>query len=388
MEISVQDCGANGDGTTYDTQAIQRAIDNCYDAGGGRVVVEPGTYLTGTIWLRDNVELTIRRGATLQGSTDPAHYEDFTADGFRDENAAEGNSKCLIAASEADNIAITGGGEINGAGPAFYDTDIPKERSHYEKPDIPRPRLVLFYNCRNVRLEGIDFVDSPCWSVWLVACEHVTVDGIRIVGDQKMINNDGLDIDSCRNVTVSNSFFQTGDDCIVVRAIQPVLRDDAICEHVTVTNCVLNSTCQGIRVGCPSDNIIRHCVFSNLVISGKGTGINIDNPQRYVNSDGASLDLHDVLFSDITIESGRVPIRIFVENGVHLERLSNITFSNIRATGQEPLRLIGNETTPIKDVQFNNITADINSDRPIVCHHCQNIDLNNVKLSSGTTTAK
>ncbi|MCK4983545.1 MAG: hypothetical protein KAS17_11510, partial [Victivallaceae bacterium] len=90
-------------------------------------------------------------------------------------------------------------------------------------PEIPRPRMILFYECRNVKIEDTSFVDSPCWTIWLIACEQVNIHRVKVIGDQKIINNDGIDIDSCRNVTISDSFLKTGDDCIIIRAIQPVL---------------------------------------------------------------------------------------------------------------------------------------------------------------------
>ena len=382
MELTARSCEAIGDGESLDTDALQEAIDRCGEAGGGRVVLEPGTYLSGTLWLRSNVELHVAAGATLLGTTDPDLYEDCTAPGFKHGNAPEGNSRALLCASGADNIAITGAGEINGSGPSFYDTDIRSDQRHYAKPDVPRPRMVIFYDCRDVRLEGTAFVDSPCWTIWLVACERVHVHRIRVRGDQRMINNDGIDIDSCRDVTVSDSFFQTGDDCIVLRAIQYMLEEEAVCERVTVTNCVLDSWCQGIRIGVPSDNIIRHCVFSNLVIDGSGTGINIDNPRRYLHDDEGAMDLHDVMFSNISINSGRWPIRIYVEEGVRLRRLSGITFSDIRARGHRPLTVTGCEETILSDITFSNVTVETEAEEPIVCRHCRGIRMNNVDFTT------
>ncbi len=365
----------------FATEAIQKAIDACYAGGGGRVILESGIYLSQTIYLKSNVELHICADAKLQGSTNPEDYTDFTAPGFLHENAAEGNSKALICASGAENIAITGEGEINGVGPTFYNTDITSGQIFYGKPDIPRPRMVILYDCRNVRFENISLVDSPCWTVWLIACEQVDIRGIKIIGDQKMINNDGIDIDSCRHVTVSDCTLKTGDDCIILRAIQPVLERTAVCEDVTVTNCLLDSCCQGIRVGCPSDNIIRNCSFSNIKINGRN-GINIDNPRRYLhNENNGSMDLHDIRFTDIEIISGGYPIRIYVEDGIRLKRLSDIHFKNVSVTAPLPVTLCGNTGTVVKDIIFDNLEFNISGSEEIVCHHCRGIIVNNVEIS-------
>ena len=381
MNYSIKKYGAVGDGKIFDTSAIQEAIDVCGSHGGGTVVVDPGIYLIKTIYLKNNVELHVSAGAKLQGSENPDDYDDFMAEGFIKQFSPEGTSKCLICASNADNIAITGTGEINGSGPAFYDTDIENDQRFYGKPDIPRPRMVIFYNCRNVRIQDAAFVDSPLWTMWLIGCKEVNIHRVKVVGDQKMINNDGIDIDSCRNVAISDSFFKTGDDCLIIRAIQSVQEEPAISENVTVTNCILNSACQGIRIGCPNDNIIRNCTFSNLVIAGAGNGIHFDNPLRYFREERRGrLDLYNIIFSNITIESDYFPIRINVENGVKLKRLSGITFSDIRAKGSLPITLTGCEQTVIEDIRFNNVRIKIVEDVPIECSYCRGIMLNNVEL--------
>ena len=383
MKISVKDFGTVGDGITKDTVAIQAAIDECSKQGGGKVVVEPGIYLTSSLYLRDNVELHLCAGSKLQGSSNPDDYDDFRAQGFIHRYCPEKNSKFLIGAAGVNNIAITGTGEINGAGPDFYDTNIAPSAVFYAKPPLPRPRMIMFYDCRNVKFEDTSFIDSPCWTFWLIACEQVNIHRIKIIGDQKMINNDGIDIDSCRNVTMSDCLLKTGDDCLILRAIQKVLERPAICENVTITNCVLDSCCQGIRVGCPGDNIIRNCTFSNIVINGRGTGINIDNPKRYLpEGSSGSMDLQDIMFSNFTITSERWPIRIFVEEGVKLRNLSKITFSDFRAKSKMPCLILGNEDTIIEDICFNNMHIETNGEDAISCRHCRRIKMNNVELSN------
>ena len=209
--------------------AIQRAIDTAAEAGGGKIILEPGVYLSGTIRLRSNIELHIPAGAKIQGHDKPELYDDFEHPaGVYPENS----KKALLVCADAENVSVTGKGEINGAGPAFYDTNVAPDE-FFAKPPHPRPRMVQFSKCRNVLFEGVSFVDSPGWTFFLSECEDINISRIRIDGCQRMINNDGIDIDSCKRVTVSDSFFRTGDDCLILRAIRKDKTTSAICEQRT-----------------------------------------------------------------------------------------------------------------------------------------------------------
>ena len=159
----------------------------------------------GTLRLRSHVELHLEKGAVLLGSTKRDDYDDFPRDVCS--VSPESSYRALIQAWDAEDIAITGKGTIDGQGPAFYDRKPP--RGHWPKPKF-RPLMVQFVRCRRVRLEGVTFKDSPMWTMFIRLCEDVVADGITVVGDQRMINNDGIDFDACRRVRVGNSFFKTG----------------------------------------------------------------------------------------------------------------------------------------------------------------------------------
>lgn len=379
----ISDYGAEPNGTTLNTEAIQRAIDDCCAAGGGQLTCGPGRFLTGSIELKSNVELHLESGCELVGSPDLEHYEEFVADGFVPGNAPEMNTKSLIRAVNADNIAITGPGKIDGSGLAFYNTDDMRGR-FFSKPPTARPRMVMFFNCRDVHIEDAAFIDSPCWTFWLMKCERVRITGARVVGDQRMINNDGIDLDSCRDVTVSDCRIRTGDDCIILRAIQQMFEEPAPCENITVSNCVLDSWCQAIRVGCPGDGTIRDATFSNLTIHSENHGISFENPKRYLpeNDDGRA-DIHDILFSNVMIESANLPIRVTVEDGIELERLSDLSFSDLRIRGGGPLTFKGSPETTIRDIKVSNTEIYSSGDRAVDCRYCENVNLTNVTLSHG-----
>jgi len=381
QDFDIVEYGAQPGGTTVNTDAIQRAVDDCSAAGGGRVSCGPGVFLTGSLVLRDNVELHVSRGCRLVGSLKLEDYQPFEAEGFHPEKAPEHCTESLVRAIGARNIAITGPGEIDGSGLAFYDIN-DKPTRFFRKPTTPRPRMVMMYNCRDVLVEGTAFVDSPCWTFWLMKCERVQINGARVWGDQRMINNDGIDLDSCRDVTVSDCIIRTGDDCLVLRDIQQMFDDPVPCENITIDNCVLDTWCQGIRVGCPSDGTIRNCTFSNLTLKSTNNGILIQNPKRYLLPDPGRADIHDIIFSNVVLNCAHVPIMVFVDEGIALERLSDFSFSGFRIRSGDPIQVIGSRETTIRDVRFSDIKIETSGDDAITCRNCEDVTLSNVNISN------
>lgn len=375
--------GACPDGTRLNTAAIQQAIDACHQVGGGTVLCGPGCYLTGALVLKSNVELHLATGCRIIASPSLDDYQELIAPGFRGERAPEGSSKSLIRAVDAVNIAITGPGEINGSGVAFYDTANTDGR-FFRKPSTARPRMVTLYRCRNVRLSDASFIDSPCWTMWLMQCERVAIHRVTVAGDQRMINNDGIDIDACRDVTVSDSIFKTADDCLILRSINQVYDEPGICENVAISNCVLDSWCQGIRIGCPGDGVIRNCTFSNLVINGDGNGIRFENPRHYLPPEGASADIHDIHFSNIIINCAGIPIDVIVEDGIALTRLSDLSFTNVTIHSGYPCRVHGSPETIIRNVRFHNMCITTTGDDAIICRRCDGVKLSDVEVTNRT----
>jgi len=211
------------------------------------------------------------------------------------------------------------------------------------------------------------------------------VSRIRVTGCQQMINNDGIDIDDCRRVTVSDSFFRTGDDCLILRAIRRSPEEPSVCEEVVVTNCVLDSRCQGIRLGCPSDDTIRHCQFSNIVFRGRGTGIFSENPLRYLRRDCRGyLSLTDIRFNHIDITSERFPLRINCEDGIRLRKISGISFSDIRIDSALPIHIEGNPDTILEDISLNRISGTVRGESAIVTKYVKNLQINEFNVTAVT----
>ncbi len=378
--------GARSGSKSLNTEAIRGAIDACCKAGGGRVLCSAGDYLTGPLNLKDNVELHLAAGCRLIGSPDPDDYVPVISEGLDHTRMAERTADYLIGASHARNIAITGFGEINASGLAFYDQSMGLTTSGKFASGKParRPRLLILHQCSDVRIEDALFVDSPCWTFLLTMCERVKINRITILGDARMINNDGIDLDSCRDVVVSDCLIRTDDDCVVVRAMQGMHNVPAVCERVAVTNCVLESTCQGVRIGCPSDGVIKNCTFSNIVITCRANGVVFNNPKRYLNAErGGTADVSNLVFDNFVIDCGRHPIKIDVEDGIALRRLQGFSFNNFRITSGGPVLLKGSPETIIRDISLSNISVSSQSIDALICQNCEGVRFDNVTLSGG-----
>lgn len=386
-DYNVKDFGIKIDGKEKCTENIQKIIDTCYKEGGGRIVFEKGVYKTGTIFLKSNIEIYLESGCKIIGSEDLNDYKELEADGFlmKEINPKRERTKnALIIGAFVENITIRGMGEIDGSGLSFYKNTPSNEKGKYNKPEIQRPRIMILYKCKNVKIENISLIDSPCWTIWLMQCENVNIKGIKIFGDRRMRNVDGIDIDACKNVIVSDSIIDTEDDCFAIQSNQGIFSSPAVCENIVITNCTLKTDCQGIRVGCPNVSEIKNCTFSNLVIESKNNGIIFENPHRYFDEKNPNrANIHDILFSNIIINCEKFPILLLIEEGIKLVQLSNITFSNIKIPKcGKPITIQGSKETTIKNINFYNIEMNVYNEDGIVCKYSENIKFNNVYLNS------
>ena len=308
MIYDVRNYGAVGDGKILNTAAIQKAIDDCASKNGGTVLLEDGIYMTGSIILRSNVNLHIEQNAVLLGSPNCGDYpEKQNLKHVISENLPRTRNAAMIFAEECENISITGMGKIDCNGTSFV-----KEKQgewtgwQFERINAPTPpRVVFFTGCRNIKIEDITMLNQPSgWSYWIHDCDYVVFDKCKILADVRYPNNDGIHINSSRNVTVSNCDIVTGDDCIVVRANNRSLAENKVCEKVTVTNCNLTSYSGGIRIGWLNDGVIKNCTFTNLVMTDTVIGISIVLPdfQNFPDRGREDTLIENLLFDNIVMD--------------------------------------------------------------------------------------
>jgi polygalacturonase len=354
---NVKDFGAVGDGIANDTAAIQRALD-----AGGAAYLPGGTYRVGTLYLRSNGGLELAPDATLMGSPDRADYNawDFCPQNKAtrcDEEKASGGH--LIVALECENVFIGGHGRIWGNREAFFNPDDgPRGEFKGWRPS----QMIFFCECRNVSVSDVTLVNSPYWSLFFFGCDEVRVRGLNISNTPwNAWNGDGIAIDCCRNVTVSDCIVLSSDDGVTVRATGEghLLHHPALSENVTVTNCVMLGH-SGMRFGVGTGTI-RNCAASNLSIMGglRGIGVHQSYETGLFPEAAKGCQIEGLVFDNLAIDCqmpfyilATHPPRTIARKSEH--QIRHISYNNVRARGTWPVVIIGNYDRNIHDVQMTN----------------------------------
>lgn len=286
--FDICDFGALPDGKTLATKSIQAAFDKCGEAGGGKVIIPPGRYLSAPLFLRSNLELELSPGAYLLGST---NFDDYPTIQGRWEGLDRTIFASLLTGQDLENVTISGRGTIDGQGQGWWKAHretqalrrkLGLEGREPENPSgaplkWPRPRLINLYRSKNIHISGITILNSPSWQVHPVLCEDICIDGVTIWGPGDSPNTDGIDPDSCKLVRISNCYISTGDDCIVIKSgykYQPGVKQIPS-EDITVTNCVFGAGHGGVVIGSETSGGVRNVTVSNCVCNGTRRGLYI-----------------------------------------------------------------------------------------------------------------
>lgn len=360
LSFTVSQFGAAGDGVRYDTTAIQTAIDTC-SASRVRpchVIFPAGKYLTGTIRLRSGVVLEITKNATVLGGT-------------RQRDCPEEQRRWYVVLAEgAEDVGITGGGEINGQGPRFvrrFDDRKNVMVSWNETGaclgDECRPRLVGFIGCRNVKVWDIKLINPAYWCLHLVQSDDTLVQDVTIHGDFNTPNNDGIDIEDSNNTIIRGCHINTGDDAICPKS------SNGHVYNLTATNCWIKTKSSAIKLGSASFYTFKNFTFDNIIIveSHRGLALQI--------RDGGNVS--DITFSNINITTryydpswwGRAePIYVTAcrrdpaavaassDQEAAAGFISGVRFLNITATSENGVFLSGSGGARLSNVKFSNVS--------------------------------
>lgn len=347
--------GAKGDGVTDCTEAFRQAIAACHAAGGGKVVVPAGIYLTGAIHLKSNVDLEVSKSATIRFSTDPKSYLPvvFT----RYECTEVMNYSPFIYALGQENIAVTGEGTLDGQGSkavwyswkqlpdprelvAMGDRGVPVEQRVFGEGHHLRPYFIQPTRCKNVLIRGIRIVDSPMWVMTPLYCTNVTIEGVTV--DTQGPNTDGCDPDSCTDVLIKDCHFSDGDDCIAIKSGRDVdgRRVNIPSRNIVIQNCIFKDGHGGVTVGSETSGGVENVFAEDCRFDSP----NLDIAMRFKTGMTRGGFIQGAYIRHCTVKSARTGIGI---------------------TMRYPGTLNGSAVPVIRDIDIRDCTFDRLSRQPI-----------------------
>jgi len=350
--------GAVPDTSLLSTKAVQKAIDSCWQNGGGQVLVPAGSYKIGSIILRSHVNIHLEKGVTLYGSTNLEDYIKIKPDYLS--LRTQTTTIQLFYAEKVEDVTIDGYGTIDGRGRSFKKMDFNDE-------GITRPHLIRFINSRDITVKDITLKNSACWMQHYLACDKVYLKGLKII-NRSNYNNDAIDLDGCHEVVVSDIISDTDDDGITLKSTSPRL-----CENIVISNCVVSSRCNAIKLGTETTGGFKNIVISNCVVKPSYN----QEPTFYGLSNGFSAialeivdggTLENVNVSNILIEGTESPIFIRLGNRArpyiaghavtHVGTLKDVYLSNITVNhaGQTGSSITGLPEHPVENIVLSNIT--------------------------------
>jgi polygalacturonase len=410
-DFAVTKYGAKGDGRADNTAAFRKAVAACHKAGGGRVVVPAGRFMTGPIHLLSNVNLHVSEGATVKFVQDPKAYLPLVY--TRWEGMELMNYSPFIYAFEQKNIAVTGAGTLDGNSDDDHWWPWKGQERHGWKKGTPnqlkarkaleeltergapvaervfgeghylRPQFVQPYRCTNVLIEGVRVVNSPMWELNPVLCTNVTVRGVRIQSHGP--NNDGCDPESCKDVLIEDCTFDTGDDCIAVKSGRNAdgRRLAVPSENIVIRRCQMKDGHGGVTIGSEISGGVRHLYAEDCAMDSP----NLDHALRFKNNAVRGGLLENIYFRNITV--GQVAHAVLTVDfnyeegakGKFTPVVRNLSVQNLKSgKSRHALDVQGFANAPVYDLRLKDCTFE-NVERPAIVKNVSGLKLENVKIN-------
>jgi polygalacturonase len=361
--FDLKDFGAVGDGKTMNTAAIKKAIAACEKAGGGKVVVPSGKYLTGPFALTSNLDLDLEAGATI-----------LISDNRKDYQLQKAWYESCIVATGCHDFSVTGSGTIDGQGKSWWaEFQINAKMPH-------RPYLLRFDNCQRVAVRGVTLTDSPMFHLVLRYCQDVTIDGITINAPANSKNTDGID-PSGFNYLITHCTIDTGDDCIAVKPDQVDPKRPSV-ENMLITDCTFKHG-HGMSVGGQTNGGMRNMLVKNCTFDGTEAGIRLKAPR------GKGGTVENLTYENLSMKNVKWAISItsYYPESTAPSNLGqatkeavtpttpiwrNIWIKHINATDcANAGRIIGLPEMPVTDMELDDV--NISADKPFVISQANDI---------------
>tara|TARA_R110002050_G_scaffold221651_8_gene357533 strand:+ start:1463 stop:2941 length:1479 start_codon:yes stop_codon:yes gene_type:complete len=391
--FNIIDFGANPDGITFNTEAFKKTIATCAEKGGGQVLVPKGKYLTGAIHLDNNINLHLEEGAEILFSTNPNDYP-IVPTSY--EGVELMNYSPLIYANKKTNIAVTGKGVLNGqagndnwwswCGKDEYGwkNGMPKQKDSLSLPRLMdmgqngtplnerlfgeghylRPTFLEPYECSNVLIQGVKIVNAPFWIIHPFKSNNVIIDGVTV--ESHGPNNDGCDPEYCKNVIIKNCTFNTGDDCIAIKAGRDAEgRRVAIkTENIVVQNCKMIDGHGGVVIGSEMSAGVSNVYVDNCTMDSP----NLDRAIRLKTNSRRGGIIDGVYVRNLEVgqvKEAVLKLNMFYatytnQTGEFIPEIKNIWLENVTVKngGEFGILAKGYKESPIKNVTLRNVNIE------------------------------
>ncbi len=416
-EFPVTRYGAKPDGAADCTTAFRKAIGECARAGGGRVMVPAGRYLTGAIHLLSGVNLHLAEGATILFSRDPKAY--LPAVFTRWEGMECMGYSAFIYAFRQDNIAITGRGTLDGQADCTYwwpwkgrtncgwkkgdpnqeaarrrliemaERDAPVEERQFGDGSYMRPQFIQPYQCRNVLIEGVTIVNSPMWEIHPVLCRNVTVRNVNIRSHGP--NNDGCNPESCHDVLIEGCRFDTGDDCIAIKSgrNRDGRRVNVPSENIVIRGCEMKDGHGGVTIGSEMSGSVRNVFAEDCRMDSP----NLDRALRIKTNAVRGGVVENVYMRKIRVgqvADAVIHVDFYYEEGARgdfMPIVRNIHVSDLTCEkSRYALYLRGFEKSPIAKITLERCTFH-NVKSPNRLEHVQDLKFTDVRINGQPVAA-
>ena len=388
----ISDYGAVADGKTLNTAPIQKAIDAASVAGGGMVVIPSGVFRSGSIFLKNGVDLHLDEGAVLLGSN---QIEDYPKRETRIEGHFEPWRMALVNAQQMHRVRISGKGRLDGNGVTFWEAfwQRRRENPNCTNLEVERPRLMFIDRCRDVRIEGLALQDSGFWNLHLYRCRDVVIEALRITipsatATLRGPSTDGMDVDSCQNVTIRKCYISCNDDNIALKGSKgPFADKDADSppvENILVEDCEVGDGNGLITCGSEATTV-RNVTVRNCTISGRATMLTLklrpDTPQHY----------EHITFDGIKLTGGSgggrilnvAPWKQFFDlkgQPPPSRTVNDVTIRNVTGEFRTLGSLGGNPGDTLRDITLENVDLKL-ADERLALGHVENLALKNVRVN-------
>ncbi len=385
--FDVRAYGAKGDGKTFDTEAVQKALTACGRHGGGTVRIPAGTYLCQPITLGNNTTLALEEGAVLLASPEHRHF--MKTPGNWLEAKSSGDFIALLSGKDLTNITITGKGVIDGNGGVWWE-EAEKARIKVSGYTLPRPNLFTLQRCSNVTVTGVTLQNSPKFHFVPTECEKVTVDRVTILAPEGAANTDGIDPSNCRNVTITRCVIDVGDDNVAIKSGRKVEGREFGCENITVTDCTFKHG-HGMSIGSETVGGVRNVLVKNCTFADTDNGLRIKSRR------GRGGKVEEITYTDCTLSNCHPAISImcYYQNLTHGEvpkedkpepvtdttpRFRSITIKNISGNSTREVGLIvGLPESLIENVVFDKVS--LAGKQGLTIANARGVTLKHVKIS-------